>query len=61
MGSIHGGAAGALAALDDAIEALGALDGDTLPVADLLAAVEAVETSRRRLTALAGDLAAKDP
>ena len=51
-------AAGALTAFDDAVQALGALDLDGLPVPELLDMVEAVETGRRRVRALACDLAA---
>ena len=47
----------ALHALDSAVQALGAIDLDVLPVAELLAVVERVETGRRRMTALAGDVA----
>jgi hypothetical protein len=47
----------ALRALDAAVEALGAVDLDALPVAELLGVVEGVETGRRRVTALAGDIA----
>ena len=48
----------ALLALDAAVQALGAIDLDSMPVAELLAVVEGVETGRRRVTALAGDVAA---
>ena len=48
----------AFAAFDEAVQALGALDFDGLPAEQLLAAVERLETGRRRLTALAHDLAA---
>lgn len=51
-------AAAALEAVDTALEALGAVDADALPVGELLAMVESVETTRRRLTAVAADLAA---
>ncbi|MFM8598743.1 MAG: HNH endonuclease signature motif containing protein [Mycobacterium sp.] len=48
----------AAAAVDAALEALGAIDADALAVGELLEMVQSVETSRRRLTALAADLAA---
>ena len=48
----------ALAAFDDAVQALGALDLDAMPVAEVLGLVEAVETGRRKVTSLAGDVAA---
>ena len=50
--------ADALRAFRDAVQALGALDGDALPVAELLGVVEEVETGGRRVRALACDLAA---
>ena len=51
-------AALALAAFDDAVQALGALDLDAMPVAELLGLVDGVETGRRKVTSLVGDLAA---
>ena len=49
---------GALDAVDAAVAAVGALDWDGLPVTKLLAALERLETARRRLTACAYDAAA---
>ena len=46
----------AFAALEGAVEALGAVDWEGLPAADLLNAIERLETGRRRATALAHDL-----
>ena len=48
----------AAAGVGAALETLGTVDPDRLPVAELLEIVESVETSRRRLTALAAELAA---
>lgn len=48
----------AFASFDAALQALGALDWDGEPAAELLSAVEWLETGRRRLTALAHDLVA---
>lgn len=48
----------ALVALDDAAQALGAVDLDALPPGELLGMVEGVENARRRVTVLAGDVAA---
>lgn len=49
--------ADAFAALEGAVEALGALDWDGLPVGEQLGAMDRLETARRRATACAGDLA----
>ena len=46
----------AFAALEGAVEALGAVDWDGLSACELLEAVERLETGRRRATALAHDL-----
>ena len=48
----------AFAALEGAVEVLGAVDWEALPAGDLLAAIERLETGRRRTTALAHDLVA---
>ena len=48
----------AFSALDGAVEALGAVDWEALPAGELLAAIERLETGRRRATALAHDLVA---
>jgi len=48
----------AFVSFDDAVQALGALDWDGLSADELLAAVERLETGRRRVAALVHDLAA---
>jgi hypothetical protein len=47
-----------LGGLEAAVAAVGALDWDGLPVAELLAALERLETARRRVTVCAYDAAA---
>lgn len=47
-----------LAALDAAVQALGALDWDALPLTELLEGLDGLETARRRATACAYDAAA---
>lgn len=57
MSSIPSGAADAISAVDDAIAALGSVAWDTLPIGQLCAVIERVETTRRRATVIAHDLA----
>ena len=49
--------ADAFAALDSAVQVIGAVDWDGLPVAERLEALDRLETVRRRACACAGDLA----
>ena len=51
-------ASNAFSALDVALQTLGGLDWNVLPVADLLKALERLEIARRKATACACDLAA---
>jgi len=55
---MHSDMADAFTALESAVQAVGALDWSTVPVGELLHALDRLETARRQTTACAYDLAA---